>query len=113
MIKINVQKKDNRIIYFKIEGHANAAEYGEDIICAAVSSVGQMTLNGMIEILEMKNLSYKEMEGLIECDLKSSKITENEFIKASILTDSMISYLKDIAENYPEFVKLKIKEVIK
>ena len=51
MIKIEIQRQKDKIIYFEIKGHANFSEYGEDIICAAVSSVGQMTLNGLIETL--------------------------------------------------------------
>lgn len=113
MIKIDVQKNNDKVVYFKIEGHANSAEYGEDIICAAVSSAGQMTLNGMLEILNMKNLDYRETEGLIECSLKFSEMPESETEKSSVLIDSMVSYLKAVAENYPRFVKLKIKEVKK
>ena len=114
MIKIKIQRQKkknksdkNRIVYFEIKDHANFSEHGEDIVCAAVSSVGQMTVNGLIEILQLeKKLKYSESEGCIICDLKNSDLTDEEFEKADILCDSMYSYLKDVAKDYKEFVKL-------
>ena len=81
MIKIEIEKEkeSKQIIYFKISGHAESADYGEDIICASVSAVGQMTLNGLIEILELDKLKYREAEGIIDCDLKTSGLTEEEY----------------------------------
>lgn len=112
MIKIEIQRQKDKIIYFEIKGHANFSEYGEDIICAAVSSVGQMTLNGLIETLNFhKKLKFIEEDGHIICDLKNSKLTDEELEKADILVESMYSYLKEVAKNYIDFVKLKEKNL--
>ena len=93
MIKIEIQRQKNKIIYFEIKGHANFSEYGEDVICAAVSSVGQMTVNGLIETLKLKKkMKFIEEDGYIECDL----------------VESMYSYLKEVAKSYSNFVKLKV-----
>ena len=70
-----------------------------------------MTLNGLIEILELSKIKYKMDEGIIICDLKSSELTEEEYEKTHILTESMYSYLKEVASDYKEYVKLIIKEV--
>ena len=108
MIKIEIQRQDSKITYFEIRGHANFSEYGEDIICAAVSSVGQMTVNGLIEILKLKEkLKFTEKNGYISCDLKNSGLTNDELKKADILVESMYSYIKDVAKSYNNFVKLK------
>lgn len=111
MIKINIKRKNKQIIYFKINGHANFGEYGEDIVCASVSSVSQMTLNGLIEILKLNNLKYDIKEGLIVCDLENSNLKLEQYEKANILLESMYSYLKAVADNYPKNVKLIIEEV--
>ena len=108
MIKIKIQRQKNKIIYFEIKGHANFSEYGEDVICAAVSSVGQMTVNGLIETLKLKKkLKFIEEDGYIECDLKNSGLTDDELKNADILVESMYSYLKEVAKSYSNFVKLK------
>ena len=77
MIKIEIQRQNNRITYFEIKGHADFSGFGEDVICAAVSSVGQMTINGLIETLKLQEkLEYVEKDGLITCDLKESELTD-------------------------------------
>lgn len=107
MIKIETQRQNGRVTYFEIKGHADFSGYGEDVICAAVSSVGQMTINGLIETLKLqKKLKYVEKDGLISCDLKDSELTDEELEKANILIESMYSYLKAVARSYSDFVKL-------
>ena len=107
MIRIEIQRKKNKITYFEIKGHADFSGFGEDVICAAVSSVGQMTINGLIETLKLQEkLEYVEKDGLITCDLKDSELTDDELEKADILIESMYSYLKAVARSYSDFVKL-------
>ncbi len=110
MIKIEIQRQNNRITYFEIKGHADFSGFGEDVICAAVSSVGQMTIYWLIESLKLKEkLEYVEKDGLITCDLKESELTDEELEKADILIESMYSYLKAVARSYSEFVRLEEK----
>ncbi len=111
MIKIEIQKKNDNIVYFKVSGHANSSEYGKDIICAAVTSAVQMTLNGLLEILKLTKLEYTEKHGLVICNMKDSDLSEEEFSKADILTKSMETYLKAFEDEYPEYVKIMIQEV--
>ena len=111
MIKIRIQRKNNKIVCFEISGHANTSKYGQDIVCAVISSVSQMTLNGLLEVLEFKNLKYEEKEGYIICDLENSDLTEDEREKAFILTESMYKYIEEVAKAYKKYVKLTIKEV--
>ena len=39
MIKIEATRKDGKIISLTVKGHANSAPHGEDLVCAAVSSI--------------------------------------------------------------------------
>ncbi len=39
MIKIEATRKDGKIINLTVKGHANSAPKGEDLVCAAVSSI--------------------------------------------------------------------------
>ncbi|WP_369710412.1 ribosomal-processing cysteine protease Prp [Leptotrichia sp. HSP-334] len=109
MIKIKIKREKNRIVYFKISEHADYANHGEDIVCAAVSSVSQMTLNGILEILKLNGKVKYEIDesGKLICDLQNSNLSDEEFKKVDILTESMYSYLKDIVYEYKEFVKFE------
>lgn len=44
---INIILTDNSII---INGHANASEYGKDIVCASVSTILQVAQLGLIQL---------------------------------------------------------------
>lgn len=110
MIKIKIQFHRDEIVYFKVSGHANGGKYGEDIICAGVSSVVQMTLNGLIEILQINTLNYEMAEGLIICDLRE-KTLDSMRKEIGILTKSMFSFLKEMANSYPKNIKMIIEEV--
>ncbi len=44
---INIFISDNTI---KIEGHANAGDYGKDIVCASVSTILQVAQLGLIQL---------------------------------------------------------------
>ena len=112
MIKIEIQRQKDKIIYFEIKGHANFSEYGEDIICSAVSSAGQKTRNGLIETLNFhKKLKFIEEDRQKINNKKKSKLTNDELEKEDILVESMYSYLKEVAKNYIDFVKLKEKNL--
>ena len=39
MIKIEATRKNGKIISLTVKGHANSAPKGEDLVCAAVSSI--------------------------------------------------------------------------
>lgn len=51
MVKITVKTKCDFIIGFDYNGHAGYAEYGEDIVCSALTAQIMMTVNGVTEIL--------------------------------------------------------------
>ena len=51
MIRVRFQTADGLISGFHLSGHAGAGDYGQDIVCAAVSSAAYMTANTVTEIV--------------------------------------------------------------
>ena len=45
MIQAKFYKKNGKFSGFRVSGHAGYADAGEDIVCAAVSSAVQLTVN--------------------------------------------------------------------
>ncbi len=86
-----------------IIGHANYADYGKDIVCAAVSSVVITSVEG-ISILD---------ENAIELIQEAGNITIN-IIRHSQITDklvtNMINCLKEIENKYPKNIKIINRE---
>ena len=100
MIKIESKTKDNHINYVKIEGHADYAEEGFDIVCASVSSIAITTVNALIQIDE-EAIYYTESDGLLEIGIvKFSDIFD-------ILLENMMSMFKNLEEQYSDYIKIK------
>lgn len=93
MIKIIV--KDNLI---QIRGHANYATYGEDILCASVSSIVYTTVNGIM------NLDKKAISFIDEKEMEIKILQENQVVK--ILINNMLELLEDLTKQYPRNIKI-------
>lgn len=99
MIRINVKKKDDKINYVKVSGHAEYAEEGFDIVCASVSCICITTVNALISIDE-ECVVYSEEDGMLEIGImKHSDIT-------SKLVNNMLDMLGKLAEDYNEYIKI-------
>ena len=82
-----------------IKGHACYADYGEDIVCASVSSIVITSVNGCLSI-DMDSLDYD----MYQDELKIVILSEKESIKA--IMQNMILMLKDLEKQYKENIKV-------
>lgn len=98
MIKVIVEK--NRI---SIIGHANFAEYGRDIVCAAVSGVVITSIEAIAGFDE-KAIEVNRDEDILEIIInKHDNVTNN-------LIDNMLTCLKEIENKYSKNIKISYKE---
>lgn len=105
MIKVKFSKSANSYQGFSISGHAGFAEYGEDIVCAGVSSAVQLTINGITEILKI-NADVQVFENQIDFTLPEKAGQEAQsFIQALEL------HLAILSEDYPKRILLTDLEV--
>lgn len=93
---VEITKTQNSI---SIKGHANYAEHGKDIVCAAVSALTQ-TLTASIEELTDDEIKYNLSPGTVDINYK--ELSEH----AQILISSFFIGVQMIADAYPEHVKL-------
>lgn len=94
MIKVIV--KSNQIV---IRGHAMFADYGQDIVCAAASSIVITTVNGILT-LDNKSLSYeKTKDELVINVLKNS-------LEVKKLISNMVSLLKELSVQYKDNIQI-------
>lgn len=99
---------------YSIKGHAGYADYGKDIVCAAMSILAQTTLLSLVEVcgLDENTIKYSidEKSGFIDVELpKDIEISILE--KTQILLESLIVGINSIVESYPEYVTLENGEV--
>ena len=82
-----------------IAGHANYAEAGKDIVCAAVSTLAQ-TLIASIEELTTDEIHYSISPGKV--DIEHGHLSE----AAHTLIDAFFVGIRMIADEYPDFVRI-------
>ena len=83
----------------KIEGHAEYAPEGQDIVCAGISALTQVFLASVEELTE---------DNLISDILAGNALIEygNLSANAQLLMDSFFIGVQMIADEYPHHVKL-------
>lgn len=94
---IEVRIRPERI---EISGHAGYAEYGKDIVCAGVTALTQ-TLIQSIENLTDDEIEYRISPGKVEVEYRN--LSE----KSKTLVDSFFVGICLIAEEFPEYVKVR------
>ena len=102
MIKAYFHKENNLYRSFNISGHADYADKGQDVCCAAVSSATQTIINAITDVFK---LQAEVNVGENEISLKTS---EKE---ASRLIESLLMQLELIKEEFPKNIQIKISEV--
>lgn len=104
MTKITIFKKNGKICEYQIKGHSGYAEAGSDIVCAGVSTAGQMALIGLQEVLGLD----------VEVDVKDAylHVTVRDFQdeKAQAILNAMHKTLEDIAKNCHKNVRMEVRE---
>ena len=98
---------DHRTVAFKLTGHADAGDYGHDIVCAAVSVLSISTVNGLTKVIHGRpKVEKNDAEGGF---LRVTHIDPGH--DAQILMDAFLNAMEDIQEQYPDFIKIKMTEV--
>ena len=100
MIKITYSSREPPSL--TVEGHANYAEYGKDIVCASVSILFQTLMNALA--------AYTDDDISVRASPGDSMILWNSSMSKEALTITMafLDGMRDIAEEYPSYVKYEI-----
>jgi len=115
MIKVIIyETNNNHIGRFTISGHSGYDIKGQDIICAAVSVLGQNTLNSLVEVCGIKEdeIDYfiDEEKGFLDARVPRD-LDEGTRMKAETVLRTLELGIKSIMESYPGYITLKYGEV--
>ena len=104
-------KIDNGIIKeFSMNGHANYADNGSDIVCSAVSAVTNLALIGLAEKLGIDIQVESAESGYLKCEIPAN-LSQDILDKSQFLLDCMIEELLDIEKEYGKYIKVINREV--
>lgn len=108
MINITFYSKNNHYIGYAVSGHAMYGEYGQDIVCAAISVLAINTANS-IETFTQDEFEHVDYEDKAYMSLVMTQTVSRDTI---LLLNAMYLGVKSIEEEYGnEYIHLEIEEV--
>lgn len=110
MIRIVAWRDEqSRWVGFSATGHSGYAEEGSDIVCAAVSTLTITCVNSLEALLGVTPQIRGGENGRLEA-LVTIPEDEQTARGVQLLFDSLMLGLKEIAGDWPKYVKLSIQE---
>ena len=107
MINVLIKKKENQIINLKVIGHANSDEYGQDLVCAGVSTA----CIGVLNMLVKKDFLTNHL-GKIEIDEGYINIVVDcSDDVCQVVLETLETTLETMVEDYGQFIKISKVEV--
>lgn len=105
MIRVQVRRApDGSIVEVRTEGHAEFADPGEDIVCAAVSALVETARIGL------KRVAGHPHEGKTSMGKAYCKVliggTPESAMKAQAILETTVLGLKDIEKDYNDFIRV-------
>ncbi|WP_027063118.1 ribosomal-processing cysteine protease Prp [Mesoplasma seiffertii] len=101
MVKINLKVINNKIEKIQISGHANAGNYGNDLVCAAITGI----VSGAMNAFDINHKTDVEMQ-VLENKIIIEVVNLNNDELQTMLKMLQIQ-LDTIAVQYPKNVELK------
>jgi uncharacterized protein YsxB (DUF464 family) len=106
MIHVWVQRnQDNEILEITLDGHADFADQGYDIVCAAVSALSIGITNAIDKFLAIHlNPADQGEEGFMWIRVPK-ELSPDQMDRLQLLLETLVLSLNGIADQYPDFVR--------
>ena len=100
----------SRITGFSIKGHSGYAEEGSDIVCAGISALVITTENALCKLVKLSPTERGGEDGFLEV-LLPEKMSDQQMHDAQVLLSALHIGLENIAQAYPDYVRLTVRKV--
>ena len=108
MTTVRFGTRDGAFSGVTCKGHTGYAEAGEDIVCAAVSSVVQTALLGLLTVAKIKvDFLRIDNEGKLSFALPDG-LDEKKAHDAQVILDTMLCGVSDLREGFSDFINLEV-----
>lgn len=107
MTLVEVTRRDGHIVSLTADGHTGYGVEGEDIVCAALSSIIQTALLGVMQVAGVNvKFEKKDEEGYLQFTLPTLEPQLRR--DADMILDTMLLGISDLYESYSDFIELKL-----
>src|SRR6185437_7382930 len=109
MIKVEVSRKaDGTIASFKMRGHAEYADHGQDIVCAGASAVAFGSINALFALTEVEPVIEQSEGGYLKCTIPDH-LSGKSLEKAQLLLEGMLVSLQTIERDYQKYIRVTFR----
>lgn len=98
------EEQDKTLRAFQFKGHANAAPYGEDLVCSAISVLSQTAVIGLQYYLKEKP-EIEIKEGFLSCVLPTG-LSKVEKERSQTILKTMELGLEALKPKYGDYFEL-------
>lgn len=106
--KNNSIRFTNNTVFIEITGHTLFASKGNDIVCAALSTLAQVLVISIAKIVNIKQ-DIQQKEGLLRTKFKTDGLSEVQDIKIRTLLEHFYIGALELYNKYPGNVKIELK----
>lgn len=108
MIHITVERDRNGVVSrLLVKGHANFAEYGRDLVCAAVSGIIISMANAIEELTGVSLHQPDDGDGKVDLRMPE-RVDEKTYQKLTLLLEATFLALKNVADDNPAYISLHL-----
>lgn len=109
MTKVRIIKVNNQIMEVECDGHTGYGVFGEDIVCASLSSIVQTAVLGLLMVAQIDiGLDRDESRGYLKLVIPED-LSSDARMKADIILDTMLCGISDLHEGFSDFIDLEVR----
>lgn len=102
------RNSDGNIERFRITGHADSGEYGQDIVCAAVSATAIGTTNSFQNLAGITPVITADEQngGLLDVTIPLA-VNKEKILIGQVLSENLLGTLQSIEKKYKKYIIVK------
>ena len=109
MTTITIERQQNSIIQVECKGHTGFAREGEDIVCAAISSITQTALLGLLNVAKVKvDVTRNDDKGYLKFRIVGD-LGKEKRIECDAILETMLQGIADVQSDFSKYIKLEDK----
>ena len=109
MTQVRILKKNGHITEVECDGHTTYGARGEDIVCAALSSVVQTAALGLMSVAGINiDLARDDKRGYLKMTIPNN-LSEVQVIQADAILETMLCGISDLYQGFSDFIELEVK----
>ncbi len=106
MTRVRVVYKNGHIVSMNADGHTGYGVEGEDVLCAALSSIIQTALLGLMQVAGIQvEFSRNDADGILAFSLPD--LDSRSRRDADMILGTCVAGIDDLYSNYSDFIEIE------